>query len=122
MPMTITTPNYSGPERRADPLTHDRVALMIEEAIEERVSKMEDRMVAHIDVKFAQMHRLIADAFPNGDPHGHRMAHEKAIRDAEGWSAIKRELITKVATGGVWVAMGWLLLAAWQAFKEGVKS
>lgn len=114
---------WDGNERRRDDqLTSDRVALMIEEALEERVSKMEDRMVAHIDMKFAQMHRLIADAFPNGDPHGHRLAHEKQIEDAEGWKAIKRELITKVATGGIWVAAGWLLLAFWQAFKESVKS
>lgn len=109
-------------ERRADHVTTDRVALMIEEAMAEALQKHEGRMIMHFDVKFGQLHRLVADAFPDGDPHGHRMFHERQIKDAEGWHAIKRELITKVATGGVWVAAGWLLLAAWQAFKESVKS
>lgn len=117
------TEQWTGEERRREgQLTTDRVALMIEEALEDRVSKMEDRLTVHMDLKFDQMHRLIADAFPNGDPHGHRLAHEKQIEDAEGWKAIRRELITQVAKGGVLVAAGWLMLAIWQAFKESVKS
>ena len=67
---------------------------MVEEAVEERVSKMETRIFAHFDVKFGQLHKVIADAFPDGDPHGHRMFHERQIKDADAWAKIKGEAST----------------------------
>lgn len=111
---------WTGEERRSDSVTVDRVALMIEEAVEERISKMEDKMLAHMDVKFGQLHKTFSDAFPGGDPHGHRMAHEKQIRDADGWARMKAEVVSKFLSGGLWVAAGWLGFAVWQAFKESV--
>ncbi|WP_460564784.1 hypothetical protein [Hydrogenophaga aquatica] len=93
---------------------------MIEEEVERRLSKAEDKLLAHMDVKFGQLHKLITDAFPGGDPHGHRMAHEKQIRDADGWAKMKAEVLSKFLSGGLWVAAGWLGFAIWQAFKESV--
>ena len=109
-------------ERRTDPLTPDRVALMIEEAVEERLSKMEDKMMVHMDLKFGQLHKLITDAFPDGDPHGHRLYHEKSIKEADAWAKIKGEVLSKFLSSGLWVAAGWLAFSIWQAFKEGVRS
>jgi hypothetical protein len=121
---------YDGPDRRereprltcpaAPSVSEAQIALMIEEEIERRMSKFEDRMLLHMDAKFAQMHKLITDAFPSGDPHGHRAAHEKMIREADGWSKIKGEILSKFLTGGLWLAAGWLAFVVWQAFKQEV--
>jgi hypothetical protein len=118
---------YEGPERRRTgffmtELTEAQIALMVEEEVERRVSKMEEKLMLHMDTKFAQLHHLITDAFPGGDPHGHRAFHEKSIKDTDAWARIKGEVLSKFLTSGLWVAAGWLAFAVWQSFKEGVKS
>lgn len=115
---------YGGPERRqrsdCPTVTEAQIALMIEEEVERRISKLEDKLMTHMDVKFGQLHKLISDAFPNGDPHGHRAYHELQIKQADGWDRIKGEIISKFLTGGLWLAAGWLAFAIWQAFKNEV--
>lgn len=118
--------DYHGPERRArgdyPGVTEAQVALMVEEEVERRLSKLEEKLMLHMDSKFAQLHRLISDAFPGGDPHGHRAYHELQIKQADGWEKIKGEVLSKFLSSGLWVAAGWLAFSVWQAFKEGVKS
>lgn len=117
---------YSGPERGRSScecvqVSEAQIALMIEEEVERRVSKMEEKFLLHMDAKFAQLQKLITDAFPNGDPHGHRMFHEKSIKDADAWAHIKCEVLSKFLTSGLWVAAAWLAFAVWQSFKESVR-
>jgi hypothetical protein len=111
---------YAGPERRQVDfkiISEAQIALMIEEEVERRISKMEERMMLHMDGKFAHLHRLISDAFPNGDPHGHRMFHERQIKDADGWDKMKADILSKFLSSGLWVAAGWLAYSVWQSFK-----
>lgn len=118
----MSDPNqYTGPERRVAGITEAQIALMVEEEVERRMLKFEERVMLHMDVKFAQLHKLITDAFPEGDPHGHRMFHERQIKDADNWTKIKGEVLSKFLTSGLWVAAGWLAFAVWQSFKESVK-
>jgi hypothetical protein len=116
--------DYSGPERRTRSdcpvVTESQIALMIEEEVERRLSKFEDKLMLHMDVKFAQLHKLISDAFPGGDPHGHRAYHELQIKQADGWDKIKGEVLSKFLTSGLWVAAAWLAFAVWQTFKSEV--
>lgn len=117
--------DYSGPERRSGRIPmhmEAQVALMIEEEVERRVGKMESNLLLHMDTRFAQLHKLITDAFPGGDPHGHRAYHEKSIKDADAWAKIKGEVLSKFLTSGLWVAAGWLAFSIWQSFKESVRS
>lgn len=102
-------------------VTEDRVKLMIKEVVDQAVEEHERRLREHLDERFDTMQKLFASAFPGGDPHGHRIAHEKAIRDAEGWDKIKREAVSKIASAGVLVGLGWLANVAWTAFKDGLK-
>jgi hypothetical protein len=119
---------YAGEERRqartmcpaAPSVSEAQISLMIEEEIERRMSKFEDRMLLHMDAKFAQMHKLITDAFPQGDPHGHRAYHELQMKQADGWDKIKAEILSKFLTGSLWIAAGWLAFVVWQAFKNQV--
>jgi len=119
---------YHGPDRResrpmcpaAPSVSEAQISLMIEEEVERRLGKFEEKLMLHMDGKFAQLHRIITDGYPGGDPHGHRMAHEKMIRDADGWNRIKGEILSKFLTGGLWIAAGWLAFTVWQAFKSEV--
>lgn len=111
-------------ERRPAPeggITEDRAALMIEQAMQAALKSHEQHLMLHMDKQFALLQQTFASAFPGGDPHGHRLAHEKAIRDATGWDRLKADLVSKFLTAGLWVAAGWLALAAWEAFKHEVR-
>ena len=59
-----------------------------------------------------------SEAFPNGDPHGHRIAHEKAIRNASWWDKIKSEAASKTITAGLWVTMAFIAAAIWEHIKS----
>lgn len=113
--------DYVGPERRQSALTEDRVALMIQEAVAKALTTHEQHLMLHMDRQFAQLRQSFSDAFPNADPHGHRIAHEKAIRNATGWDKLKAEVLSKFLTAGLWVAAGWLAFAVWEAFKNEVR-
>ena len=117
--------HYEGPERRTlrmTPAMEAQISVMVEEEVERRISQRDERLMLHMDQQFSQLQKLITAAFPDGDPHGHRMYHEKSIREANAWARIKGEVISKFLTGGLWVAAAWLAFAVWQSFKEGIKS
>lgn len=113
--------DYIGPERRQAALTEDKVALMIQEAVSKALSTHEQHLMLHMDKQFALLRQTFSEAFPGGDPHGHRIAHEKAIRSATAWDKMKAEVLSKFLTAGLWVAAGWLAFAVWEAFKHEVK-
>lgn len=117
--------DYPGPERRRGTSVTDiseaQIALMIEEGVGRRMEKIEQKLMLHMDTKFAQLRKLITDAFPEGDPHSHRAFHEKSIKDADAWARIKGEVLSKFLTSGLWVAAGYLLFLIWSAIKEGVR-
>lgn len=102
-------------------VTEDRVKLMIKEVVDQAVAEHEKRLRDHLDERFDTMQKLFASAFPGGDPHGHRIAHEKAIKDAEGWDKIKRDAIGKIASAGLVFGLGWAASAMWAAFRDGLK-
>lgn len=112
---------YGGPERRQDALTEDRVALMIQEAVSKALINHEQHLVTHMDKQFANLRQTFAEAFPNGDPHGHRIAHEKAIRNASWWDKIKSEAASKTITAGLWVTMAFIAAAIWEHIKSEAK-
>jgi len=80
-------------------------------------------VMAHIDAlnaKTAQLEasnaRLLA-AFPAADVEGHRRYHESVIEWRELRNKLVREALTKMVGAGALAAIGWLVLAFWQAFK-----
>lgn len=111
---------YDGRERRSGGLTEDRVALMIQEAVSEALRAHEQHLTAHMDRQFALLKQSFSDAFPGGDPHGHRIAHEKQIADQTGWDKLKLGVVEKVINGGVWAAVVFIALAGWDFLKREV--
>jgi hypothetical protein len=123
----MTDVPYNGKDRRVtghfiSEISEAQIALMVEEEVERRVSKMEEKLMQHMDAKFGQLHKLITDAFPDGDPHGHRMYHELQIKQSDGWDKMKADILSKFLSSGLWVAAGYLAFAIWQSFKDSVKS
>jgi hypothetical protein len=109
---------HQDPERRSSTLTEDRVTLMIQDAVSKALTAHEQHLTLHMDRQFALLKQTFADAFPGGDPHGHRLAHEKAIRNASWWDKVKSEAVTKVATAGLWAVVVFLAIAAWEHIKQ----
>lgn len=113
--------DYSGPERRQAALTEDRVALMIQEAVSKALAAHEQHLTLHMDRQFASLKQTFADAFPGGDPHGHRLAHEKQIRTASWWDKAKSDAFSKVTAAGLWAIVVFLAVAAWEHIKNEAK-
>ena len=112
---------YEGPERRTEALTEDQVKLMIAEAVRKALTEHEQHLMTHMDQQFKSLRQTFADAFPGGDPHGHRIAHEKAIANASWWDKVKAEAASKLATASLWAVMVFLAVAAWEYVKHEVK-
>lgn len=97
------TEERNGPERRKT-IKHD-IALTVEEAVEERVSKAENKLMMHMDVKFSQIQRIfdqhVIDAFPPGGVHKHREHHQSLIDSAEVAKRIKQDLVAWIIKGSV---------------------
>ena len=113
--------DYSGPERRQAALTEDRVALMIQEAVSKALAAHEQHLTLHMDRQFASLKQTFADAFPGGDPHGHRLAHEKSIANASWWDKAKSDAFSKVTAAGLWAIVVFLAVAAWEHIKNEAK-
>lgn len=110
--------DYIGPERRQAALTEDRVALMIQEAVSKALASHEQHLTLHMDKQFALLQKTFAEAFPNGDPHGHRLAHEKQIRTATWWDKAKSDAFSKLTAAGAWAIVAFLAVAAWEHIKQ----
>ena len=112
---------YDGPERRNEALTEDRVKLMISEAVKRALAEHEQHLTQHMDRQFAGLRQTFAEAFPGGDPHGHRLAHEKAIANATWWDKTKSDAVSKVTAAGLWAVVVFLCVAAWEHIKSEAK-
>ena len=112
---------YTGPERRLNALTEDRVQLMIQTAVQQALTTHEQHLVQHMDRQFALLRQSFAEAFPGGDPHGHRLAHEKQIANASWWDKTKSDAVSKVTAAGLWAVVVFLAVAAWEHIKSEVR-
>lgn len=105
------------PERKPTGISEDRVALMIDNALSEHA----DRMVKLIKEEFTKLSTEFKGAFPNGDPHGHKAAHEAQIENANNWKKIKADFISKAFTSGILAAIAFLFYAGIEAIKAEVR-
>jgi hypothetical protein len=110
--------DYTGPERRQASLTEDKVALMIQTAVADALKSHEQHLTLHMDKQFSTLRQAFNDAFPDGDPHGHRMAHEKAIANATWWEKTKSDAFSKVTAAGLWAVVMFMAVAAWEHIKQ----
>jgi hypothetical protein len=67
----------------------------------------------------AQLSGLLAEAFPDGDPEGHRKYHEETIKALEARSEFWRKMLFEVTKYGLFGVLGWLAYTVWAAFLHG---
>ncbi len=105
----------------------DRALIELVKEVHDDVIKMRGELSAHIaqepEVTKAMIievvERSMSRAFPDGDPDGHRRAHEAAIAQAEARAAFWQKMLFEVTKYGLFGLLGWLAYHAWVAFLQG---
>jgi hypothetical protein len=81
------------------------------------------KLTRHMDTETEELAeaitRLMADAFPAGDPSGHRRHHELVIKQAEERAAFWRVMRIEIGKWGLIGFLGWAVFALWQALLNG---
>lgn len=108
--------DWDGRERRE--LSQERIASIVKSAVDDALKEHKADVTRHIDESMKDLKAYIATGYPDGDPVGHRMAHEKGIRDAERWERLKTSVAEKLLTGGVWGLLLFVGLAVWETLKR----
>jgi hypothetical protein len=84
---------------------------------------MGETLTAHIETEPAEWAELLKDlsknAFPSGDPEGHRKYHEETIKAMEARSEFWKKMLFEVTKYGLFGVLGWLAYTAWAAFLHG---
>lgn len=111
---------YTGPERRAP--TEDALLSLVTQ-VHEKVDKMQAALHQHMtedSLKLAnELRQLMDNAFPFGDPHGHRSAHEASIRKAEARAEFWKKMTFELSKWGLFGFLGWAAFHLWNAFLHG---
>lgn len=111
-------PRFPLPEENRPSDIEERITRKVLHAMDQHDVKIRD----HIRSEFKTLEDVIRSAFPDGDVHGHRAAHERQIKRANRWEDIKAEFITKAFTAGSMAAMGFMLMLVWEYLKSGGKT
>ena len=108
-------------ERRKESPLHVLVKMI--EQIHTEQKQMDVKLSKHMATETHELAeaitKMMSEAFPEGDPSGHRLHHELVIKQAEEKAKFWAEM--RVA-GAKWAGLGvlsFLILAAWQQFLKG---
>lgn len=107
----------SGAEYNDERRRSDNLVIELMQAIKEKVESIDSRLTRHIAEETQKFHEMMNNAFPNGDAHGHRVAHEAFLREMEDRHELRKALIEKLVTGGVWTAIGVIVSISWYWLK-----
>jgi hypothetical protein len=81
--------------------------------------KLTDHMTNETTELAEAIVRIQAEAFPMGDPVGHRHHHEMVIKQAEERAKFWQEMRIAAAKWAGLGVLGFLVLSAWQQFLKG---
>lgn len=95
------------------------------EKLMERMDRYDERLSAHMEQEAVEMKAILESAmhnsFPDGDPDGHRRAHEAWIKREEDRAAFWEKMKIELSKYGLLGFMGWAVYYLWQAFLKGPK-
>jgi len=105
-------------------MEHDATILLLR-VVHDKIEAMDEKLTAHITDETltlaAEIAHLMNKSFPQGDPEGHRAYHEASIKRAEAnaefWSKMRDEIMTKGILGLLALAAVWI----WAGFLRGPK-
>lgn len=112
-------------ERRAKPRDDSETILYVMQEIHKRVEALDERLSRQTHdatLKLAEeIAALMCKSFPQGDPDGHRAAHEAWIKREEDKTEFWAKLRFEIAKWGLVGIIGWLAIVAWRAVLQGPK-
>ncbi len=95
------------------PPTQESAVLLLVQTIQTDVHEMKDTLKKHIETEpaewAAQLRDLMNDAFPAGDPSGHRRFHEAQIKSAEDKAAFWAEMRKSITKWGIFGFTLWAI-------------
>jgi hypothetical protein len=101
----------------------DAVMLALVQTIQHDITEMKITLKDHIETEPQEWADLLEDmmgkAFPNGDPEGHREAHEAQMAAVRDRAAFWKTMLIEVSKYGILGVLGWLVFHAWAAFVKG---
>jgi hypothetical protein len=109
--MTDQTHQELHDERRRN----DTLVLALMTEIKATVDSMDRRLTSHITAEEA----LFADAFPGGDPGGHKAWHQAEIDRIRDRAKFWRDMRDHLAKWGLIGLSGWLVYVLWDALLKG---
>lgn len=84
---------------------------------------MDAKLTKHMEEETTELAEAIAtlmrEAFPEGDPDGHRRHHELVIKEAEEKAEFWKKMRVALAQYGLLGFTGWALYVLWTAFLQG---
>jgi len=114
------------PERRAAPPELLMLVQQIHESqmqLQASQDALNDKLTAHMTEEAQELasaiERLMSDAFPAGDPAGHKRYHEAFIQQAEDKAEFWKKMRLELAKWGLLGFLGWAVVTLWQAFLHG---
>lgn len=121
-----TEPQGPMPERRSETSAHLALVQTVHDDVKTlhtNISALDHRLTKHMTEKTMELAReiskLMSDAFPEGDPTGHRKHHEAVIAKAEARAKFWQKMLYEITKYGLMGFIGWLAVTAWQAFLQG---
>ena len=108
-------------DRRKDSPMPVLLALVqkVHESQKELDRKLTKHMTEETDELAKAITTLMAEAFPEGDPDGHRRHHELVIQQAEERAKFWHEMRLAVAKWAGLGVLSFLVIAAWNKFLQG---
>lgn len=111
--------------RKSDQFNYETIAHKVSrmandlDKITASLSAMEASMLAHMSERERIIADLLAKAFPDGDPDGHRRYHEASIKQAEARAKMWADVQVSTAKWGIVGVLGWMVFSLWTAFLQG---
>jgi hypothetical protein len=109
-------------ELKCDIKAHQEASNARHKELTERIDQMSNstlNAIRDISATARETHELFKKSIPNGDPEGHRRAHEAWIKKSEGdekfWLDLKTSTVRTIVVG----VLVWAGLALWAAFLKG---
>lgn len=115
------------PERRKSDIDR-REHLVVLETVQRMESKLDTvtgELRRHIQEETndiaKEIAKLMKEAFPEGDPDGHRKHHELVIAREEARAEFWQKMLFELSRVGLLGFLGWLGVLAWKALLLGPK-
>lgn len=114
-------PDYQQTDDGVDARTSTRMSQLVEVAVKEAMAKHEVKVKEHLDSRFDELKSIMLSAFPDGDPIGHKIYHQKQIDYMNEKIALWKDIRSKSIIGVLWAVLGFVGMATLEYLKREIQ-